>query len=502
MKSKLLNLLMVFVALISTTIFAQEVQMSGLKWSSGMSTFDDKGYYVFCQTKDDAESSSPLHRIRFMDYSYETKGEAVVEFSKLSYQGPHASNGQSMICSYLDPKAKIITVKTFDFEGKELGTKIFADSKQMLPSMHSVYPLIEITPSANGYVIMTAIRTGRLKQNCRLTCVDNNLNAIWTREFLSEENTIHPNAIHTDGEFCYFSYAIQELFVSNLEQSEQFILKIDAEGRDVFQYKVAGENYFMPLRIETLGEDVVIAGAFSKNGKSLGISVLKLSSTGQFLQQTEIDWNSKLKSVFPITDSRQKFNSQNPKYLIHDLLIKENGAFSLVIELIYSEASTSYAGGGKQTAGVKFIFGDFVIIDFATDLTFQNFSVIEKYETSVILGGTNDFEANQSYMQKYILKNASTYYRMTKSIGNDLYVVYKNFQKDASSSSMSLDLIKLPNSSGTVLKPDFTKKYPGENRTQIYSILEKSENSLTVYLIHFTEDKKDISWSISTVDVP
>ena len=314
------------IALFSVSIFAQTIQLDGVKgrlFKGVKPILDSKdetvsGYYTYYMVDKGKKG------MRTLEFSIIDKGvtnvvKTPIEIHKYATLNNTVFNGKNFLISYDDRKNKQIVFNVIGADGKLVKKKTEPAAKKRFASS-VVYP----AANGSGFYIVTPIKEKKLS-GFKLMLVDNNLKELWNFTETVPKGLIKVADLVNSAD----RFVIWKEHGLGIKKLKPVIVAYDAKtGDKIFSrdgYDGTSTIMYNQLRIDDEGN--VIAGGAYVNGEKYrtintnGIYLLKMSPKGKEILYTKVDRDEKIQSVLNATSKGVTVGSKD-KIWVEDLVLE------------------------------------------------------------------------------------------------------------------------------------------------------------------------------------
>ncbi|MEM7103841.1 MAG: DUF6770 family protein [Bacteroidota bacterium] len=408
------------------TLQAQEVMIEGISGQQfhGVQPIDGKGYYTFYRKEKGLKIKSNFH-LKIYDLDLRQLSESTIELSRKAALKGGTFNGSNFLFSFIDPKSRKVTYKSFDENGqtgdKELKEKIkrnFLKQKRFHPS---------VFPSGNSGFYILDYTKGK-KIGYRVRKVDNNLNLIWEEKFNPEKGQAQVLHVESSDENVLLVVQVREK--SSLKDPIETIVVLDGQtGKQRFSFPLKQENIKLMPSAYLLQDNntFICAGMYAPieaaSENEDGLFFMELDQSGKKTAFRQATWVGDLKTSIEKHAFGTAWWSTNPKIFFQEIRQYEDGYQFIGETFRRATSGTAIVSHMVENSGpgASLAVLDFIVFNVDKNLeVFEKIQFIPKEKMTVWIPTVDDYSLPlDSYFKNYNLLS----FRFTENWDDELNAV-------------------------------------------------------------------------------
>lgn len=387
-----------------------------------------EGYFLLYSTGK-AKKGFINYTIRILDTELNKVSDTELKLYNKTELLNVVSNGRSIMFRFWNPINRLLTLRCYSYDGKEL----FSKETEITSGFERAYLKSEgfiqgslIAIKDYGFMEIRAHKAEKDSYKIIFINDDNKGNGF---EIIGEGNMYEfvVNVLSDENVIINLIYSREKLFsTSEMTASLQ---KINVKnGEVVFEKNITELNlnaYYFAGKVNPDSENIVIYGTSHPEdkgilSKSVGIVKTILNKDGEVLETYEIKWED-----FDISlDDNKKIENM----FIHEFIETSDGHTYIVGEQMQISVGSSVASSilSQGTTSVYKI-DDLVIIQMDEKFEFVNSEIVDKTKTSYDLGGIGMFGLQGVGM--LAKQQGSLDYQNFQEIENGFQILYLDYRK-------------------------------------------------------------------------
>jgi len=260
--------------------------------------------------------------------------------------------------------------------------------------------IFQFTQSPDSSYILVYFETPKLRgeyQEIGLQVYDQNMNVKWESlvSLPYKEELFRPDdfKVSNDGKVYILGSLYKDKLKNRVKGKPNYaprILCFGDGGLLEFNYDLKMGNLFLVDKSLSINDqnDIICAGFYSDEGKLAINGVFSVVIDGKSLEIKNS--SSKPFDLDMVVDGLRKNETKDPqmmKYILRDLLSRNDGGYSLIGEQYYTTESQKSDGNGGTYSVTNYIYRSIVVIDFEKNGDVKWATKIVKYQKSSSDGG-------------------------------------------------------------------------------------------------------------------
>lgn len=382
------------VNLITTPLFSQDREVDEVRYFSGAYENSESGYVSIYQ-KDGQKGKTRFYTIDAIDYDLNEIVSTQTELSKNAYAISSAVGEGNFAIAFGDLREGAVFVRSFDESGEMTGEIKLETMNDVSRTIDYHYSVARVYKAKDGFVILSGIMKGAMsKYSFEMIKVDKDMNEEWRQRVGDEKLRVYHNDIITDEDGNVIISYLQGKGMKK-DNYEQFVMKIDNDGKVVFNEKYGEGIYNVAGKIKVFKDEVILFGQYSDKGsRPDGIFLKSYNDKGDLVKDVKYNWASKISPKISASIKREDENiKDSPQFIINDVIRTEAG-FKIITETVKlspsigGSASVGGGGGGASiTVNTAFRFGSFVILEIDERLALRGVQVVKNKSNKIVVAG-------------------------------------------------------------------------------------------------------------------
>lgn len=462
----------------SSNLFAQQGSIEGIKTSEfqGVHEITNEGFYtVYEEAKQKGKVRN--YTVKFLDFNYKVTKQTQVELSKNAVVSSSANNETHIAIAFSDIKDKKVKLRSLTLRGELQGE---------VDLTKSVGPKADIYKAPEGFVVVNYVLPSLVSTKIQFEIIyfDNELKQIWKKELKDDLVRAVYDVVATEDGFAILYCTGKGL---NKENYDQHLIRVNNEGKEIFDKVFASNYYYYPNKIILEGENTLIFGSFPEEGKSkpIGIFGIAMDASGKIVAKNEVDYKTNISpTIKDIKDSEDINMKEEPQFIVNDVLKTETG-YIVITETIRLRPAPGGAvevgtggSGATITVNTAFIMGDFLILSLDKELQMNKIQVVNKKKNKVVFQG---IITNVNMYYPILRQNNVSNYRFSQiDDKGEIAMVYTI--RSSYMSNIKVGIADL-NSKETILKSVYIESDLEKLKdVNAFGVLKNTENKISVYI--------------------